>query len=220
MTVELATTFDDASLEMNATGDKFRVGNVVGKPGQLADPQKLEVAKGGALVATRKRVNLIEGANVTITAADNAGGDRVDLTIASTVTGGAVYKDSSFVRLAADQSTTSTTFVDVPTMTLLPTVETGDVLIVSVSGSGSTIAAAIVDLSLVVDGTTAVGASMDALVSPFPFCWALTARLTGLVAGAHTIKLQWRTSANTLRVRPVTALATEHLALLIERVTA
>ncbi|HEX4662468.1 MAG TPA: hypothetical protein VH144_02545, partial [Candidatus Saccharimonadales bacterium] len=50
--------------------------------------QKVEVAKAGTLTGTRKRVNLIEGSNVTITTADNAGSDRVDVTIAAASGGG------------------------------------------------------------------------------------------------------------------------------------
>lgn len=39
---------------------------------------------------TRGRLNLIEGTNVTITVADDSADDEVDVTIASTVTGGTV----------------------------------------------------------------------------------------------------------------------------------
>jgi hypothetical protein len=45
--------------------------------------QKIDVAKGGTLAGTRKRLNLIEGSNVTITAADNSGSNQVDVTIAA-----------------------------------------------------------------------------------------------------------------------------------------
>lgn len=62
--------------------------NLSGLSGLTADPQTHETAKGGALVSTRKRINLIDGANVTITVADNAGADRTDVTIASTGGGG------------------------------------------------------------------------------------------------------------------------------------
>jgi hypothetical protein len=51
--------------------------------------QKVEVAKGGVLVGTRKRINLIEGSNVTLTVTEDAGNDEVDVTIASTGSGGA-----------------------------------------------------------------------------------------------------------------------------------
>lgn len=47
--------------------------------------QKLEVGKAGSLVGTRKHLNLIEGSNVTLTVSDNAGQDRVDVTIGASV---------------------------------------------------------------------------------------------------------------------------------------
>ena len=47
--------------------------------------QKVEVVKNsGAVVGTRKQLNFIEGTNVTLTIADDAGNDQVDITIAST----------------------------------------------------------------------------------------------------------------------------------------
>ncbi len=45
--------------------------------------QKIEIAKGGTLSGTRKRINFIEGSNITITAADDSGGNEVDVTIAA-----------------------------------------------------------------------------------------------------------------------------------------
>ena len=45
--------------------------------------QKVEVYKGAASVGTRKRLNFIEGSNITLTIADNAGADRVDITVDS-----------------------------------------------------------------------------------------------------------------------------------------
>lgn len=45
--------------------------------------QKVSIGKNGSVIATRKIVNLIEGSNVTLTVADNAGNNRVDVTIAS-----------------------------------------------------------------------------------------------------------------------------------------
>lgn len=43
--------------------------------------QKVEVAKAGTLVGTRKRVNLVEGSNVTLTVADDGANDRVNVTV-------------------------------------------------------------------------------------------------------------------------------------------
>lgn len=43
--------------------------------------QKVAVYVGGSLIGTRKAVNLVSGAFVTIIGADNAGSDRVDVTV-------------------------------------------------------------------------------------------------------------------------------------------
>lgn len=45
--------------------------------------QKIRVSKGGTLQGTRQEVNLIQGSNITLTSADNAGANRVDVTIAA-----------------------------------------------------------------------------------------------------------------------------------------
>lgn len=46
--------------------------------------QKTIVSKGGTTVGTRQQLNVIEGASIALTAADNPTGDRVDLTIKNT----------------------------------------------------------------------------------------------------------------------------------------
>jgi hypothetical protein len=56
---------------------------VTGLSGLLADAQKIQVSKAGSLVGTRKNVNLVEGSNVTLTVADDAGNDRVNVTVAA-----------------------------------------------------------------------------------------------------------------------------------------
>lgn len=50
--------------------------------------QKVIVSKAGSTVGTRQQINLIEGSNVTLTVSDNAGSDRVDVTIAASGGGG------------------------------------------------------------------------------------------------------------------------------------
>ncbi|MGE5433023.1 MAG: hypothetical protein ACM3QX_18240 [Syntrophomonadaceae bacterium] len=50
--------------------------------------QKVEVAKAGSLTGqARKQINFVEGSGISITAADNAGSDRTDVTIAATGSG-------------------------------------------------------------------------------------------------------------------------------------
>jgi lysophospholipase L1-like esterase len=65
------------SVENNADGSlKIRT------DGTLAP--KIELAEAGTVVGTRKRLNLIAGSNITVSAADNAADDRIDVSFAST----------------------------------------------------------------------------------------------------------------------------------------
>lgn len=50
--------------------------------------QKVKILKAATLIGTRQNINLIEGTNTTLTVADNAGTDSVDITITSTAAGG------------------------------------------------------------------------------------------------------------------------------------
>lgn len=45
--------------------------------------QRVEVAKNGTLIATRKRLNFIEGSNVTLTIADDTTNNKVDVTVST-----------------------------------------------------------------------------------------------------------------------------------------
>jgi hypothetical protein len=53
-------------------------------------PLSVRVQKAAATVGTRKQINFIDGAGITVTVADNVGGDRVDVTVASTLVGQAL----------------------------------------------------------------------------------------------------------------------------------
>ncbi len=60
--------------------------------------QKVEVVKNsGAVVGTRKQLNFIEGSNVTLTVADDAGNDQVDITIASSGAAGSTSIARTFL---------------------------------------------------------------------------------------------------------------------------
>ncbi len=51
------------------------------------------VAKAGSLIGVRSRINLIEGTNITLTVADDSANDEIDVTIATSVTGGPTDAD-------------------------------------------------------------------------------------------------------------------------------
>ena len=67
--------------------------------------QKVEIAKAGTLTGSRKRVNLIEGSNITITTTDNAVDDRVDLTITSNAVSGTIAVQKDDVEVVASVET-------------------------------------------------------------------------------------------------------------------
>jgi len=78
--------------------------------------QKVEVVKNsGAVVGTRKQLNFIEGSNVTLTIADDAGNDQVDITIAGSVSGytdeqaqdavGSILVDTATIDVTYDDAT-------------------------------------------------------------------------------------------------------------------
>lgn len=56
----------------------------------------VQVQDAGVLIGSRPTLNFIDGANVTITVADNAGLDRVDITIAASGGGGAFIQRFTF----------------------------------------------------------------------------------------------------------------------------
>jgi hypothetical protein len=65
--------------------------SLTGLSGLTADAQKVTVRKNtGADVGTRQRLNFIEGSNVTLTVADDAGSSEVDITIAASAPGTSV----------------------------------------------------------------------------------------------------------------------------------
>ena len=72
----------------NGGGDEI---SVAGLSGLLADAQAVTVRKNsGADIGTRKRINLIEGSNVSLTVTDDGVGDEVDVEVASTGASGQV----------------------------------------------------------------------------------------------------------------------------------
>lgn len=52
---------------------------------------KTQIKKGGTIIGAQRNINLIEGANITISTSENAGTKSVDVTIASTGSGSVVW---------------------------------------------------------------------------------------------------------------------------------
>lgn len=85
---------DDSRLSDARTPTAHKGNHVAGGSDEFADGDLLNataraiVSKAGVAIGTRRQINFIEGSNVTITAADDAAGEKVDITIASTGGGG------------------------------------------------------------------------------------------------------------------------------------
>lgn len=87
---ELDNLLDDHSARHeNGGADEI---SVAGLSGKLADAQPVTVKDDGTPVGTRSGINFHEGSNVTLTIADDAGNDEVDVTIAA-AGGGATDAD-------------------------------------------------------------------------------------------------------------------------------
>lgn len=71
---------------------------------------RVAVAKGGTLAGTRRKINFIEGTNVTITATDDVANEEVDVTINATSSGGLADSGANgvVVRIAANTTTART----------------------------------------------------------------------------------------------------------------
>src|SRR5262249_46689220 len=73
----------------------------------------ITVAKNGSDVGTRKKINFIEGTNVTFTIADNSGSDRVDVTI--NASGGVTMHNLLDSTVHTDTTTGTVTRADIIT---------------------------------------------------------------------------------------------------------
>ncbi|MCK5019775.1 MAG: hypothetical protein KAS32_22140 [Candidatus Peribacteraceae bacterium] len=78
-TVNGVTVGDHSGRHENGGADEISIADL---SGESADPQKTTIRKNsGADVGSRSRINLIEGTNITMTVADDAGDGEVDVTV-------------------------------------------------------------------------------------------------------------------------------------------
>lgn len=124
---------------------------------------------------------------------------------------------TTFVEQVADTTTASASFVTLLTQSI--TIQTGSILLIDASASISdTGGTSNIDIQITIDGTPARGCGTRTTATNVPGALALVYRKTGLAAGAHTVLVQWRTSAGTARCRPTTTV-NEHASLRIQEVT-
>lgn len=134
--------------------------------------------------------------------------------------GGGVPLQTSFVKLASDITTTSTTFVDMTGITLTLTTVGGDLLVNFSFSISNTNANRLLNVRVMLDGVTQGGASTRITAVDAPGSGAIVLRLTGVSAGSHTVKVQWMTASATAQCRPVTgAIDGEHANLLVQEIS-
>ena len=100
---DIIVSNDGTSLTINPTVD-------------LNNNARVAVRKnGGADVGERRRLNLIEGSNITLTVTDDAGNEEVDVTIAASSSGSAAVAHAfSSGTLTAGYSLVVATYVEIP----------------------------------------------------------------------------------------------------------
>ncbi len=133
-------------------------GNVI-----AANVLRIEVAKGGALVGNRKRLNFIEGSNVTLTVDDDSPNDEVDITIASTGS-----TSSGTTVLARTGASTYSTVQHLMDFSLSTGRSSGGQIIVSGNGIN------------VISGTGFIKATNSELTTQTFFDWSLASTLSGV----------------------------------------
>jgi hypothetical protein len=122
------------------------------------------------------------------------------------------------VRQAVDVSTNSTVFIDLLTLAINTT--GGDLEIWFDATNSLTSGNRQTFYKLLVDGVAQDGTSTFTTFSaPVSRTGAIVRKVTGLAAGAHTVKVQWKVDSGTTQIRPVTAPNSESAGLLVNEVS-
>lgn len=124
---------------------------------------------------------------------------------------------TTFTELTLDTTTGLGTFGDLLTQVI--TIQAGSILLIHFTASaGNTSTATTIDFQITIDAVAARGTGMRTVAINVPMGNAIVYRKTGLSAGLHTIKVQWRTGGGSARIRPATTV-NEHASLMIQEVT-
>lgn len=164
------------------SGTGALTGNVINN----TNTQKVEISRAGTLIGTRKTVNFIQGSGVTLTATDDAGNDRVNVTIASTTgTVSSVGLTSSNLTVTGSPVTGSGTLtVNLPNNGVTAGTYTNPSVQVDSTGRVTSISSGGTPVTSV--GLTSTNLTVTG--SPITTTGTLTVNLpnTGVVPGAYT----------------------------------
>jgi len=142
------------------------------------------------------------GSGVSVTNGNGVSGNPI-------ISATGAFLQSVSAKVSADQTTTSSTLVDLPGASVTLTTSAGSKLLIMASYSMSNASAlgSVNRIALVIDGVVESGCNscfQTPLISNFSQGGSIGTLKTGLSAGSHTIKLQWSNTAGTTQCRPVT----------------
>jgi len=123
------------------------------------------------------------------------------------------------IKLAADQTTTSTSFVDLVGASVTLTIGANPVIIMASVSASISAANNGYQIEIDVDGSPEGAAGEDAKTANKQSTTTYTGKTAVLTAGAHTVKIRWRTSGGTLQCRPSTNPTLEHASLVVMEVS-
>jgi hypothetical protein len=140
--------------------------------------------------------------------------------VGTSVSGVGLIKQIVTQEITSDTTTTSTTFVDLLSQTFSIT-SGSKVLVQFTVGCSNAQNNRTQYYRLTVDGTAyrAVGVATYGAGNT-PSSGALSMLITGLSAGSHDFKIQWRVSSSTGQIRPVTAADQEHAHMILTEISA
>jgi hypothetical protein len=129
-----------------------------------------------------------------------------------------MYLQTVFAQITVDTTTASA--VSVTLLSQAITIQAGSNIIIRLTlGASNSNSNQSLFFRVQVDGVTQRGVGITSSGANSPSSGALTLLVTGLAAGARTVTVQWRVSANTGQIRPVTVPDAEAATLMIQEVT-
>ena len=154
----------------------------------------------GANVGTRPRLNLLEGANITLTVLDDAGDNEVDVTIAAAGGGGTAWLDQFFPATGTDSVKGTYATVELPDLVdtdlwqtfmmpnaIVTIVQAVAIVIPSAAGNFrwecATNFGAVCSNASYQQHTDSIGATASAVTQDEIECINITGALTGAVGG-------------------------------------
>jgi hypothetical protein len=155
---------------------------------------------------TRRRVNFIEGSNVTLTVADDAGNDEIDVTIAAATGAGKIVQDLE-TSDTTNRSTTSTSYTSTGITRAITPTSASNLVVVECTVNAGASASLIGRFTIFRDSTDLTPAGVDSLAPYRPTTGDETAGTQNITfkvtdspatTSALTYSIQYRTSGGTL----------------------